>query len=1041
MVSIIEGIVDPRSSDMGVGVLNSSEDVVVLEAGSDLGCCRSSYEEVTFEAYHHTNLVNCKEPTAEVNLPDHLNELVERSSTHLSADEKQQLACLLSKYASIFVASSDDLGCTNLVKHTINTGNAIPIRQAPRRQPFGKRQCETEEIERMLSKGIIEPSNSAWSSPIVLVTKKDGSTRFCVDYRKLNEVTVKDAYPIPRVDDCLDALSGAKWFNCMDLCSGFWQIEMDKNDKLKTAFSTSSGGLHHFKVMPFGLVNAPSTFQRLMENVLRGLQWVESLLYMDDIITPGRSVDECLLRLEHVFDRIQKANLKLKSTKCLFFQKSVTFLGHNVSEDGIRTDSNKIEAVQNWPIPVNAKEVRSFLGLASYYRRFVKCFAEIARPLHKICEKHAKFKWDADCQIAFDTLKGLLTTAPVLAYPRMDCKFILDTDASDKAIGAILSQEQDGKDHVIAYMSKAMNKHEQAYCVTRKELLAVIVALKQFHHYLYGQEVLLRTDNAAVSWMKSLKVPTGQVARWLQELGTYNLTVIHRAGKSHNNADALSRKPCKVCARQQELSLANDDNNNGDQDVQKVRVTTRKGASQAINNELSENHLLLDGWNATEIANEQLSDPEIGPLLSAKLAGVSRPNWSAISHGKAALKSLWRQWDRLEIKGGMMYRLFVTPSGNVIYQLVVPSKKRKEVMYHHHDVPTAGHLGVNKTLEKIRNGFYWPGMSITAKQYCQKCDTCTVRNLSKENNKAPLGNYIVGEPMERVMMDILGPLPTTKSGNKYILVISDWFTKWSESIAIPDQEAKTIAEAFVCNFVTRFGVPLQLYTDQGRNFESKLLLEVCQLLNIEKTHSTSMRPQANGMVERMNRTILSMLSKYCQANQYNWDRFLPLVMMAYRSSNQSSTKVSPNKMVFGREIVLPINAVIGRPSVTDQQVSSEEYVQILKQKLEEAHEVARVNIGNVSQYQKRHYDTNAKKRTFVEGQCVWLHDPTRKKGVCSKLLNKWKGPFLVTRVLDDLICLVKQSKNQKPKAYHVDRLWHYTGSNIPTWIKREKTGL
>ena len=247
---------------------------------------------------------------------------------------------LLFKYQDVFSKGSDDLGCTNMVKHKINTTNSQPIRQPVRRQPYGKCDTETEEVNKMLDRGIIEPSNSPWSSPIVLVSKKDGSTRFCIDYRKLNEV--QDAYTIPRVDDCLDSLSGSKWFNTMDLCSGFWQIEMEEEDKMKTAFSTSSQGLFHFRVMPFGLVNSPSTFQRLMETVLRGIQWVESLLYMDDIITPGESVDQCLCRLEHVFERLREAKLKLKPSKCVFFQKSVRFLGHVVSEEGIDTDPEKI---------------------------------------------------------------------------------------------------------------------------------------------------------------------------------------------------------------------------------------------------------------------------------------------------------------------------------------------------------------------------------------------------------------------------------------------------------------------------------------------------------------------------------------------------------------------------------------------------------------------------------------------------------------------------------------------------------------------------
>jgi len=426
----------------------------------------------------------------EVILPEHVKNMFDDGVEHLDPKQKSKFAKLLYKYQDVFAKSSDDLGSTNVVKHKMNTGSANPIRQQPRRQPYGKREVERAEVEKMLQKGIIEPSNSPWSSPIVLVSKKDGSTRFCVDYRKLNDVTVKDAYPIHRVDDCLDALSGSKWFSSMDLCSGFWQVKMDEKDKLKTAFSTSHG-LYHFKVMPFGLVNAPSTFERVMEDVLRGLQWIESLLYMDDIITPGKTVDESLTRLENVFERLRKAHLKLNPSKCKFFRKSVSFLGHIVSEEGVETDPEKVRTIKEWPVPESSKEVRSFLGLASYYRRFVKGFADIAKPLHKLCEKNAKFIWNQMCQEAFDFLKEMLTSAPVLAYPQLGSQFILDTDASDVGVGAVLSQVQDEHERVIAYMSKTMNVHERSYCVTRKELLAVVTALKHFHSYLYGQKILV----------------------------------------------------------------------------------------------------------------------------------------------------------------------------------------------------------------------------------------------------------------------------------------------------------------------------------------------------------------------------------------------------------------------------------------------------------------------------------------------------------------------------------------------------------------------
>ena len=311
------------------------------------------------------------------------------------------------------------------------------------------------------------------------------------------------------------------------------------------------------------------------------------------------------------------------------------------------------------------------------------------------------------------------------------------------------------------------------------------------------------------------------------------------------------------------------------------------------------------------------------------------------------------------------------------------------------------------------------------------------KNLSRKSNKAPLGEYIVGEPMERVPFDILGKLPTTDSGNKYVLVISDCFTRWTECVPLPDQEAETVARAFVDNFVCRFGTPLQLHTDQGRNFESQLFSELCKYLDIQKTRTTSLRPQANGLVERFNRTLISMLKSYCSKNQTDWDVYLPQVMMAYRSSIHSTTKLSPNKMLLGHEIRLPLSAIIGCPISSKAYKSNEDYVDDLKETLVSVHEFARKHVKKTANYQKKHYDSNAKVRKFKKGQCVWLHNPSRKKNVCSKLSMKWKGPFLVTDVLDDLVCLVKMSAKKKPKAIHIDRLCLYGGKNVPSWINTE----
>ena len=483
-------------------------------------------------------------------LPEYLKPLVEQSTETLPGTELTKLTQLLYKYQDIFKSPDGQLGRTNLVKHRIDTGNAVPIKQRPRRLPVSQIEAVDKELDKMEAEGIIEASDSPWSSPLVIVTKKNGDLRVCVDYRAVNEVMRKSAVPLPKIQECLDSLSGSKYFCTMDLAQGYYQVAMHPDDKCKTAF-TSRRGLRQFTVMPFGLTNAPGTFMHLMQLVLSGLQWTKAVLYLDDIITFGTTCEETLENLELVFQRLRKAGLVLKPSKCKFFQKSVEFLGHVVSQEGISCDPNKLEAIKNWPQPQKVKDIRSFLGLASYYRKYIRSFASIAAPLNALTKKNVKFVWDDKCELAFKELKDKLSHDPiVLAYPNKEGTFVLDTDASLYGVGGVLSQiQEDGQEKVISYASKTLSKTQQNYCTTMRELLASVVFIKHFHHYLWGRKFILRTDHASLKWLVNFREPEGMLARWLSVLSSYDFETQHRKGALHSNADGLSRQPPRKCKR------------------------------------------------------------------------------------------------------------------------------------------------------------------------------------------------------------------------------------------------------------------------------------------------------------------------------------------------------------------------------------------------------------------------------------------------------------------------------------------------------------
>ncbi|KAK3083019.1 hypothetical protein FSP39_011806 [Pinctada imbricata] len=433
----------------------------------------------------------------------------------------------------------------------------------------------------------------------------------------------------------------------------------------------------------------------------------------------------------------------------------------------------------------------------------------------------------------------------------------------------------------------------------------------------------------------------------------------------------------------------------------------------------------------------QMADKDIAAIFIAK-ENETRPEWSKISDGSGSLKTLWRMWDRIHILKGMMYRQNFSDDGQPKQmQLIIPAQYKSHILQYFHDLPSGGHLGAEKTLSRVRNSFYWPRMKKEVEEYCKHCDACSSRKPSRSSNRAPMRQYNLGEPMERVTVDILGPLPSTTKGNKYILVLCDSFTKWTEAFAIPDQEASTITKVFVNEFICRFGTPLQLHSDQGRSFEAKLFQDMCKLFRIHKTRTTSQRPQANGTVERFNRTLASMLSAYCKNNQREWDSYLPQVMMAYRSAVHSSTNATPNMMMLGRNIMMPLEAIIPRPPLSDDNQNQDtDYLSALQKQLATTHEMARKHLKKNSDYQKKYYDTKATRRDFEEGQPVWLYDASKKVGVCSKLTCKWKGPYVITKKIDDITFLVKRSRTQQGKIYHIDRLLPYKGRNPPTWFRK-----
>lgn len=782
---------------------------------------------------------------------------------------------------------------------------------------------------------------------------------------------------------------------------------MDQHDKEKTAFSTGND-LWQFNVMPFGLCNSPATFQRLIELVLHGLSWHFCLIYMDDIIVHSKGFEEHVVHLREVFSRLRAANLKLNPMKCTFLQREVSYLGHVVSAEGVRTDPVKIKSVLEWERPHNKTQVRSFIGLCAYYRKFIKDFSTIARPMHKLMEHHTPFVWDEDCDRAFQCLKQKLIEAPVLAYPRDDTDFVLDTDASYCGIGAVLSQVQDGKERVVAYYSKSLSKAERNYCVTRKELVAVNKAVQHFHHHLYGRHFKLRTDHAALTWLRSFKDPEGQVARWIERFSQYDYTSEHRPGIRHGNADGLSRRPCydlgcKHCTRLERMAI---DEAQGDDRLQQPchRVT-------AVND---------------SFRTGQQNDPVLQKVVEWVRNG-KRPAFEETSRFDSTTKSYWAMFANLLIKDGVLCRKFVGQH-NEFLQRIVPKKMVKDVMEQIPGGLTGGHYGVTKTLIKVKERFYWIGVSRDVKLWCMNCTVCGARKGPATRSRGELKPILVGEPFQMIGIDILGPFPATERANRWILVMTDYFTKWPEAVALPTQTAEVVADALLSTVVQRFGVPQQIHSDQGRNFESEVFGCLMDMLGAKKTRTTPLHPQSDGQTERFNRTLLDYLSKFVDREQKTWDKLLPLALLSYRASTHESTKFSPAMLNLGRELTLPID--LWRSAPPEARHSDPSYVQQMRETMERIYEEARCNLNLTAESMKRRYDYKSNGVTFNEGNLVWLFNPQRRIGKSPKLQCDWEGPYKVLRRISDLIYEIKKDAvGSRKKIVHVDRLAPFRGDS------------
>ena len=1043
---LVSSVYGEGTQTVKLKVINDSDSYRLFKRDAFIGIVEPAVRLTPHDGDKTSKVTSSTKCTGE--LPPFLVSMFEQSSAELNSSQKKKFKDLLIEFQSVFSKDDFDLGCLKKVEHKIVTTDEIPIKDKFRRTPLKFQQQEKEYIDKLLQQGVIEPSSSDWSSAPVLVRKKSGELRYCLDYRALNKKTVKDNFNLPIIEDCLDSLQGKKLFCVLDLCSGYYQIPLAEDSKSKTSFTTRFGTFQWTR-LPMGLCNSPATFQRAMQLVLRGLTWEEVVVYLDDLIILGTDFDNTLAILRKVFQRFQENGLKLKPRKCIFFKQEVEFLGKLVSEHGVSIAPGKMDVLKNWPRPSNAKELQSFLGFMNYHRNHIHHFAKTSEDLYALSNsKH--FDWTDRHEDAFLQLKEAAIKAPLLSHPTPDGTFILDVDASGKQIGGALSQIQDGVVKPISFGSYVLTPGQRKYCTTRQELLSLVRFCRTYRHYLLGRPFLVRTDHNSLVWLTRFKHIEGQLARWLEELSQYNMTIVHRKGCEHTNADALSRigdtlrscdcyragadlgdlpcGGCRYCTRaHHQWSRFLDDVD----DVVPLAVMSIDVQLNSPNDSGSSNW--VEGYTPGQLRDFQLLDPNI-ELVMLWLEGDYEPSRRELLLTSPETRALWSCRDCLSISNGVLFYAWSEhPQLGTRSCIVIPQALRQEVLHGCHDSRSAGHLGMEKTLNRLKDRFYWYGMTRDSDLYVKGCKVC---NRNKKGNRTPRAGqrlYHSGYPMERVHIDIMGPFHLSSKGNRYILVMVDQFTKWVELAAIPEQNAQVTVKAFVDRFISTFGCPLEIHSDQGRNFESSLFQALCRLLEINKTRTTPYRPCSNGQCEVFNRVILQMVRSFISKGLKNWDEHLPLITMALHSMKNHSTGFSANMMMLGRETIQPLDLMLGH--VDFSPVEANDWVKSLISKMSEVHLLAREKIGQNQLRQKRDYDLRQKERSFALGDPVYLRDSSTKVGVSTKLRPPWIGPFVVSSANHPLY---KLESNKKSFVVHHDRLKLCRDVDLPLWLKRRR---
>ena len=911
----------------------------------------------------------------------------------LTDEQRQKVRTLLREECQSFMRNDDDIGFIDNLELDIRVTDETPVQRQYRRIPKPLYAEVKNYLEDLLNRQWIKHSSSAYSSPVVIVRKKSGEMRLCIDYRELNRKTVPDKYPLPRIQEMLDNLHGMEWFSTLDLGKAYHQGRISESSQHRTAFTTPFG-LFEWVRIPFGLTNAPAAFQRSMQTSLHGLRDEMCAPYLDDTIVFAEDFDKHLENVRKVLQRLRSHGVKLNPKKCMLFYNEVAYLGRIISKDGYRMDPKNVEAVVALKEvkPKNVGDVRRIVGLLSVYRRFVPNFSRVAKPLYQLLKTEpkkqpsskSKVEWDAEHSAVVEKLVDVIVSFKVMAYPDFNEPFILHTDASYEGLGSVLYQKLNGEMRVIGFASRTLHHAEINYHSTKLELLCLKWSITEaFRDYLYySKSFTVFTDNNPVTHLLTTPKLNATAQRWAAELADFTFDIRYRPGKANLDADVLSRFPVeseytmKVDQRELQACFGR---------PKATWISSLACNVSKLKEAIELGSLRMSRQDVCDAQGEDEIIKGIIPYVTKRKLNANKvvpTKLTSVVRKRASLKlrTLMNSLKNLREENGLIYRI-----AGQCKQLVLPMKFRDLVLREIHC--EMGHIGVEKVMALLRKRFYWPAMQEDVEKFISCKCSCISNKKPTRPFAEQLGSIETSSPFELVSLDFLH-LEKSSGGYEYILVLIDHFTRYAVCYPTKDKEGKTAAKCLFNDFVLRYGFPHKIHHDQGREFENDLFAQMEKICGMGKSRTTPYHPMGNGKCERFNRTILGMLRTLPEKAKSKWKDHLQKMTHAYNASINRSTGYSPYFLLYGRDPLLPIDLIF-KSVLPQKEKNYKSYVKEWKNAMECAYEIARKKSQNSVKANKRSYNRKAGHSVLSPGDRVLVRN-VREKGGPGKLRSYWE---------------------------------------------------